>query len=189
MAITNVESFTTPRDSLPNVYTNVTAREVDFVTRFGDNWDALRNIMGIMRPIRKTPGTVLKSFTASVALESGSVGPGKVIPYSKATIEQLVKGSVQTLFGLLQRSYGDSVFLVSGAVRIDVDILDRLHDLVEVSRHGVEAINDAHIRRPEIEHADPIPVFVFNGYFDQTVIYCYRKVRYFVFRHDISLPL
>lgn len=94
MAITNVESFTTPRDSLPNVYTNVTAREVDFVTRFGDNWDALRNIMGIMRPIRKTPGTVLKSFTASVALESGSVGPGKVIPYSKATIVEAAKSDV-----------------------------------------------------------------------------------------------
>lgn len=94
MAITNVESFTTPRDSLPNVYTNVTAREVDFVERFGDNWDALRNIMGIMRPIRKTPGTVLKSFTASVALESGSVGPGKVIPYSKATIVEAAKSDV-----------------------------------------------------------------------------------------------
>ena len=94
MAITNVESFTNPRDSLPNVYTNVTAREVDFVERFGDNWDALRNIMGIMRPIRKTPGTVLKSYTASVALESGSVGPGKVIPYSKATIVEAAKSDV-----------------------------------------------------------------------------------------------
>lgn len=94
MAVTNVESFTNPRDSLPNVYTNVTAREVDFVTRFGDNWDALRNIMGIMRPIRKTPGTVLKSYTASVALESGSVDPGEVIPYSKTTIVEAAKSDV-----------------------------------------------------------------------------------------------
>ena len=44
MPATNVETLTNPRDSLPNVYTNVTAREVDFVTRFGDNWEALRNI-------------------------------------------------------------------------------------------------------------------------------------------------
>lgn len=94
MAATYVESLTNPRDSLPNVYTNVTAREVDFVTRFGDNWDALRNIMGIMRPIRKTPGTVLKSFTASVALESGSVEPGEVIPYSKTTIVEAAKSDV-----------------------------------------------------------------------------------------------
>ena len=39
MAATNVESLTNPRDSLPNVFTNVTAREIDFVTRFGQNWD------------------------------------------------------------------------------------------------------------------------------------------------------
>lgn len=94
MAVTNVESFTTPRDSLPNVYTNVTARELDFVTRFGDNWDALREIMGVMRPIRKTPGTKLISYTADVTLESGSVDPGEVIPYSKATIVQAVKSDL-----------------------------------------------------------------------------------------------
>ena len=52
MAATKVENLTNPRDSLPNVYTSVTAREMDFVTRFGDNWEALRNILGIMRPIR-----------------------------------------------------------------------------------------------------------------------------------------
>ena len=94
MPATNVETLTNPRDSLPNVYTNVTAREIDFVTRFGDNWDALRNIMGISRPIRKAPGTTLVSYTASVALESGSVDPGEVIPYSKATIAQAAKSDV-----------------------------------------------------------------------------------------------
>ena len=94
MPATNVETLTNPRDSLPNVYTNVTAREVDFVTRFGDNWEALRNIMGIMRPIRKAPGTSLKSYTASVALESGNVDPGEVIPYSKATITQAAKADL-----------------------------------------------------------------------------------------------
>lgn len=91
MAATKIESLTTPRDSLPNTYTNVTAREVDFVTRFDDNWEALRNIMGIMRPIRKAPGTSLISYTADVALEDGDVGAGEVIPYSKATITQATK--------------------------------------------------------------------------------------------------
>ena len=91
MPATNVETLTNPRDSLPNVYTNVSAREVDFVTRFGDNWEALRNILGIMRPIRKAPGSTLISYTADVALEDGNVGPGEVIPYSKATIVQTAK--------------------------------------------------------------------------------------------------
>ena len=85
---TNVETFTNPRDSLPNVYTNITARELDFVTRFGRNWDALREVLGIMRPIVKQAGTQLKSYIASVALEDGDVDPGCVIPYSKATIQQ-----------------------------------------------------------------------------------------------------
>lgn len=88
MSASNVESLSNPRDSLPNVYTNVTAREIDFVSRFGQNWEALMNILGIMRPIRKTPGTRLISYTADVTLESGAVDPGEVIPYSKATITQ-----------------------------------------------------------------------------------------------------
>lgn len=89
MAVTNVETFTNPRDSLPNGFgtgaSAVTAREVDFVTRFGQNWDALRDILGIMRPIKKAPGTKLTAVTATVALESGAVNPGNVIPYSKVT--------------------------------------------------------------------------------------------------------
>ena len=91
MPATNVETLTNPRDNLPNVYTNITAREIDFVTRFGQNWEALRNILGIMRPIRKAPGSRLVSYTASVALESGAVDPGEVIPYSKATIVEAMK--------------------------------------------------------------------------------------------------
>ena len=86
MAATNVETLTNPRDSLPNVYTNVAAREQDFVSVFNLNWDALRQILGIMRPIRKAPGTSLVTYSASVALESGAVDPGEVIPYSKATV-------------------------------------------------------------------------------------------------------
>lgn len=88
MAATNVENLTTPRDSLPNSYDGISAREEDFVTRFNDNWEALRNILGIMRPIRKTPGTQLVSYKAKVALESGDVVAGAVIPYSKATITE-----------------------------------------------------------------------------------------------------
>ena len=94
---TYVESFTKARDQLPNVYTNVTAREIDFVTRFGANWEALREILGIMRPIRKTPGTQLISYTASVSLEDGDVDPGRVIPYSKATVVQATKADLDLL--------------------------------------------------------------------------------------------
>lgn len=94
MAATKVETLTAPRDSLPNSYDTVTAREIDFVTRFNDNWEALRNILGIMRPIRKTPGTQLVSYNAKVTLESGDVAAGAVIPYSKATITKTKKDNL-----------------------------------------------------------------------------------------------
>lgn len=69
----------------------VAVREVDFVTRFGKNWDALRNILGIMRPIRKAPGTKLTSYIAemkSEALQGGaSVAEGEEIPYTEFEVK------------------------------------------------------------------------------------------------------
>lgn len=88
MPASNIENLTRARDSLPNVYTNIAAREQDFVSVFNLNWDALRTILGVMRPIRKGPGTTLVTYSASVALEDGNVGPGHVIPYSKATVSK-----------------------------------------------------------------------------------------------------
>jgi hypothetical protein len=68
---------------------NVTAREIDFVTRFGLTWDALREIIGIMRPIRKEAGAILKSKKASVVLENGAVGEGETVPYSVASVVEV----------------------------------------------------------------------------------------------------
>lgn len=90
----NVETLTTPRTNLPNSYTNVQIREVDFVSRFGRNLTALRDIMGIMNPVKKAPGSQLVSTTASVTLEDGDVDAGCVIPYSKATIAQTIKDDI-----------------------------------------------------------------------------------------------
>lgn len=76
----------------------VTAREVDFVTRFGKNWDALRQIMGIMRPIAKTPGTRLVSYVASMKSDSlqggASVGEGEEIPYTEFKVEPVYYGDI-----------------------------------------------------------------------------------------------
>ena len=66
----------------------VIAREIDFATRFGKNWEHLRDILGILRPIRKENGAVLRSKSASVTLESGTVGEGEEIPYSKVTVKE-----------------------------------------------------------------------------------------------------
>ena len=70
------------------------AREIDFVTSFQDNWKALQTVLGISRPIRKTPGTVLKTKTASVTLNTSSVGEGEEIPYSLAQVVESTFGSI-----------------------------------------------------------------------------------------------
>ena len=72
-------------------FTTVTAREIDFTTRFSDNWESLRKIMGIMRPIRKTPGTKLKSYetVAKTALQGGkTVGEGEEIPFTEFEVKE-----------------------------------------------------------------------------------------------------
>lgn len=66
----------------------VKAREIDFVTRFERNWEHLREILGIMRPIKKTPGAVLKSKYAEGKLQNGNVGEGEEIPYSKFVVKE-----------------------------------------------------------------------------------------------------
>ena len=68
----------------------VTARELDFVTRFEANWEHLRDILGIMRPIKKQPGAQLKSKYAEGTLQPGTVGEGEEIPYSKFTVKETV---------------------------------------------------------------------------------------------------
>ena len=75
-----------------------TAREVDFVTRFNDNWDALRTILGIMRPIRKAPGTKLVSYKAEVdgGLKGGStVAEGDEIPFTNMKVSPVAYGDIE----------------------------------------------------------------------------------------------
>lgn len=73
---------------------DVSIREIDFVTRFAKNWDALREILGITRPIRKAPGTKLVSYTTTVTLQPGNVGEGEEIPYSLAEVTEAAKGDI-----------------------------------------------------------------------------------------------
>lgn len=47
---------------------DVAAREIDFVTSFTKNWDALSDILSTMRLIRREPGTTLKYRVATVQL-------------------------------------------------------------------------------------------------------------------------
>ena len=88
------------------------AREVDFVTRFADNWEALQTILGIMRPIRKAPGTKLVSYKASMdgTLQGGTtVAEGDEIPFTKMKVEPVSYADIEVA------KYAKSVTLESVA--------------------------------------------------------------------------
>ena len=65
---------------------DATVREIDFVSRFTNNIQALNEILGIMRPIRKTLGTQLVASRATVELQDGNVAEGDEVPLSKVTV-------------------------------------------------------------------------------------------------------
>lgn len=73
---------------------NSHARELDFVTRFATNFNALLQILGITRPIRKTPGTKLVGTVADITLENGNVAEGETIPMSVANVHDVEYGDV-----------------------------------------------------------------------------------------------
>lgn len=66
----------------------VTAREIDFVTRFENSWEHLREILGVMRPIKKQAGAVLKSKYVEGSLVNGKVAEGSEIPYSNFKVKE-----------------------------------------------------------------------------------------------------
>lgn len=76
---------------IPNTTTTaqitVAVREKDFITRFQDNWDSLREILGIMRPVKKELGTKLVASKATIVLEDGAVAEGDEVPLSQAKVE------------------------------------------------------------------------------------------------------
>lgn len=66
---------------------SLNVKEIDFISRFEQNWDALREILGIMRPVRKQLGTKLVASKATVTLQDGNVAEGEEVPLSQAKVE------------------------------------------------------------------------------------------------------
>lgn len=117
------------------------AREIDFVSRFTYNWDHLRDIMGVSRLIRKTPGTVLKSKYAVVTLQNGNVAEGAEIPYSQATVltkdyatinvEKFAKGV--SIEAINEHGYDDAINLTDDQFLFELqnNVTDRFYDFLK----------------------------------------------------------
>lgn len=80
---------------MANTFTDVHAREIDFVSRFTSNWDALREILGVMRPIKKTSGTTLVTYSAEATNGlAQSPAAGQTIPYTDITVTEAGKADI-----------------------------------------------------------------------------------------------
>ena len=83
-----LQVFAAPDNMTGKAQIHVQAREIDFVTSFGKNLQALLDILGIVRMIRKENNSVLKTKTVKGELQSGDVGEGEEIPMSRYTVEE-----------------------------------------------------------------------------------------------------
>ena len=92
-----LQAFAAPEGMTGTAQIQVKAREIDFVTSFGKNLQALLDVMGIARVIRKENGSVLKTKTAKGSLKSGDVEEGDEIPISQYTVEEQIFDTIKIL--------------------------------------------------------------------------------------------
>ena len=103
----------------------VSPQEIEFVTRFGENFNKLLTMLGISRKIEKPNGTQLKVKRANITLQSGSVGEFQTIPYSEASVAEETIGSISiekfkkgvSLEAIADHGYQDAVRLTDEALR------------------------------------------------------------------------
>ncbi|MBQ6787547.1 MAG: hypothetical protein IJO85_07490 [Lachnospiraceae bacterium] len=120
---------------------NVTARELDFVTSFARNWQALQEILGITRAIRMTPGTMLKSKYATGTLQGGKVAEGDMIPRSKFTVQEkdyeeitIEKFSKETSIEAVKKhGYDVAVGMTDEEFQVELQdtVMDRFYDYLQ----------------------------------------------------------
>lgn len=83
-----LQVFAAPENMTGTAQIQVRAREIDFVTSFGQNMQALLDVMGIARMIRKENGSVLRVREASGVLQSGDVAEGDIVPLSQYEVTE-----------------------------------------------------------------------------------------------------
>lgn len=83
-----LQVFAAPENMTGVAQIQVRAREIDFVTSFGQNMQALLDVMGIARMIRKENGSVLRVREASGVLQSGDVAEGDIVPLSQYEVTE-----------------------------------------------------------------------------------------------------
>ena len=116
----------------------VRAREIDFVTSFGRNFQALLDVMGISRAIRKENGSVLRVRTASGTLQSGEVAEGDLVPLSQYEVTEKDFDKIKilkykkgvTIEAIAEKGYEAAVAMTDEEFRSDLQnvVLNKFYD-------------------------------------------------------------
>ena len=104
------------------------AREIEFVSMFGENVRKLMEALGVTRKVAKQAGTVLKMYKATGTLQDGSVPEGDDIPLSKYATTSVNVGEIElkkwrkatSAEAIIERGYDQAVEMTTDRMLKDV---------------------------------------------------------------------
>lgn len=132
-----LQVFAAPDNMTGKAQIQVRAREIDFVTSFGKNMQALLDVMGITRMIKKENGSVLKTKKVSGTLKDGDVAEGEEIPMSQYKVEEETFDTIKikkyrkgvSIESIAERGYEAAVEMTDEEFKSDLQnvVLDKFY--------------------------------------------------------------
>lgn len=132
-----LQVFAAPDNMTGKAQIQVKAREIDFVTSFGKNMQALLNILNITRMIKKENGSILKTKKVTGTLQSGTVAEGDEIPMSQYKITETPYDTIEidkyrkgvSLEAIAEKGYDAAVELTDEEFKSDLrnTVTDKLY--------------------------------------------------------------
>ena len=106
----------------------VRAREIEFVSMFGDSLKKLIEALGVTRKIAKQAGYTLKAYKATGTLHDGNVAEGDLIPLSKYKTEAVAFNEITlkkwrkatSAEAIIEKGYDQAVEMTTDAMLKDV---------------------------------------------------------------------
>ena len=132
-----LQLFAAPTNLTGQAQIQTRAREIDFVTSFSKNMQALLDVLGITRMIRKENGSNLSVKTASGVLQSGDVAEGDEIPLSQYEVTETVYDTLKiekyrkavSLESISEKGYDAAVQMTDDEFKSDLQnaVTDRFY--------------------------------------------------------------
>ena len=132
-----LQVFAAPDNMTGKSQIQVRAREIDFVTSFGKNMQALLDAMGITRMIKKENGSVLKTKKVSGTLQDGDIAEGEEIPMSQYKVEEETFDTIKikkyrkgvSIEAIAERGYEAAVEMTDEEFKSDLQnvVLDKFY--------------------------------------------------------------